>query len=191
MNRKIISAAFITLFLLSACYQKSLNPFYSEETLIQLPELEGVWVDNNQYRITIERVDGFRYLMTAEEAEGPSKAELSVHVFQLFQTTFMDVCVKDIDPESTNSYYAYNVTPTHNVFKVEHLEGEWVLKPLLSKWTEDMISNGILNIGSVKTNQDERILTGSTEELQNLLAYSLQDPEAYDDGDPIIWSRPE
>lgn len=191
MKKVITSAALMTLLLLSACFQKSLNPFYSEETLIQLPELEGTWIDNHQYRITIESVDGLHYLMTAEEEEGQSKAELSVHVFKLFQTIFMDVYVEDIEPEPTNSYYAYNVIPTHNVFKMDNLEGKWVLKPLLSKWTENMISNGILKIGEVKTNQDERILTGSTEELQNLLAYSLQDPDAYDDGDPIIWRKPE
>jgi hypothetical protein len=191
MKKVIVSASFTALFLLSACFQKSLNPYYSEDTLIQIPELEGTWIDNHNYRITIKKDDKFHYRMIAEEAEGSSKAELSVHVFKLFETIFMDTYMEDIEPEPTNNYYAFNMLPSHNVFKVDILEDEWVLKPLLSKWTDSVISNRILYIEAVKTNEGERILTGSTEELQNLLACSLQDKDAYEDEDPIIWRKTE
>ena len=190
MKKLIISAELISVLLFSACFQKSLNPFYSEETLINIPELEGEWIDNDHYRINIQSIEGNQqYRMTVQEADGKSTAEFSVHAFTLFETTFLDVLAVELKPEISNAYFAYNLLPTHNVFKLQIIASgaEIRLTPLRTDWTNAVVSSHQISIPFHAIHENEVLLTASTLELQQLLAYSLQEADAYDDEDPITW----
>lgn len=190
MKRAILAVSALSLLMLSACFQKSISPFYSEDKLIFLSEIEGEWTDNNNYKITINKGKDYAYEMTAVDDEGQSIASLSVHFFKIFGTTFMDLYPEDLNPDISNNYYSNNILPMHSVVRVSVKDASIDLEPLSAEWVYNTVISGKYPISHrVLDGNDMVLLTGDTNEQQNFLAYSINYKDAYRESDTITWKR--
>ncbi|MCH8331007.1 MAG: WG repeat-containing protein [Bacteroidetes bacterium] len=135
----------------------SLNPYYSQKDLIELPEIEGQWIrfdhteTNTRYEWHFERTkeNEYRGIMQG--------MDLSVHFFRLDTFLFMDM-----EPISDRG--------SHIIAKLEM--GDDILKMSLynGDFLADLKREGKLNIEH-EGSGDEFRLTASTKKLQELILH--------------------
>ncbi len=166
-------------FLLSGCWTLSMNPLYTEDSLVAHdaldPNLAGVWgnpekpdaetwqfieADGNSYRLIIREKE--QSLLVNPEVDGVFEA----HLLRLGDHMFLDVYPEE--PPSVNEFYKAHVIPMHSFMKVK-LEGHVLtLSDFDAEWLEEGIEQGTIDIRHER--RDEMIvLTASTRDLQALI----------------------
>jgi hypothetical protein len=162
----------------TGCVVTSLAPFYTEKDVITDPALAGLWAQVNQ--------DDERWLFAREDqayrltiSSGKQTNDLSVHLFKLKDTVFMDM----LGPDNSDSVpppipshllmRVYSIQPTLRMAALNH---EW-LKNLLQKQPETIAHQFV---GSGNSNDPGRVvLTATTPQLQAFVLRYLDTTNAW------------
>ncbi|KPJ98446.1 MAG: hypothetical protein AMK71_11360 [Nitrospira bacterium SG8_35_4] len=149
----IVLLLFISLFV-TGCLLQSLTPFYTEDSLIQLPSIYGSWrltrddsgevsnADIPPWQFTGSRVTSF-------DGRG-LEAKLQVKYFSIDDTVFMDITAGDPHTSSISEIWAMHVTPVHTLVKVSLEKDTLILTPLNYDWFESALASDIITLPAIK-----------------------------------------
>jgi hypothetical protein len=186
MRKLTISAFAVCAILVSGCWTLSVDPLYSEDTLVFQPELLGIWGDpddSSSGTWTFLPVEGQKaYRLVIEEPEKPDGL-FEAHLVQLGDHLFMDLYPEE--PGSGNEFYVGHVIPAHSIWKMS-IQGYVVTLDILdSQWLKQQIDSGKSQLQHLRRD-DVIVLTASTAELQTFVQEHAE--EAFTD-DPFVMQR--
>jgi hypothetical protein len=169
----------------------SLQPVYTQLDLEADSRLNGMWSDKdgdvtfsfqqgtengkeNEYKLVVKEKNG-------EQAES---GEFEAHVVRLGTFYFLDIY-----PQSSNEgseFYRLHFTRAHTFARVEINEDSIQLAFLSASWLEAKKDEKNIDTPCVKVD-DELLLTGTTEEVQELVFSHASDDEAF--ANPLLLER--
>jgi hypothetical protein len=164
-----------------ACLPVSLSPLYTEDQLVELPEIVGTWRssgnDSEQMVITPVEDRGYRVVFTEDDDEPMA---FLVHFVRLDDTLYWDMTVSPDDLE--DDMHGFHLLPVHSFAKVL-LEGETLrlAQPDLD-WMKKQVEEG-RTPAHVVLPDDRFVLTAETAELQAFFREQAGGAEA--------WSSPD
>lgn len=206
MKRTVIfTALFMTAFLLSGCFLKSVHPLVKEEDSIVVPGLEGRW-ESSEERWTFARsreyfpssissddedlffningedstdIEGMKgYLMIHEDIGGSSvdSTFFMTYFVNLGDNLFLDLYPLDL---RESSLYTNHFIPIHTFAKVELKSDSLDIRLFKDSWIEDQIKDNRVRIKHEKV-EDGVLITASTEELQKFIIKYGNIEDAYE-----------
>ena len=190
-SKHLIIAVAVLLF--NSCIIKSLQPFYTEDTLVKYDKLIGSWDDNkggtwdiksfeeeheNEKKqfINITDKDDLLYKKFikgyyASYTRDDKKAEFIVMPFKIDNHYFIDFMPFMFDDDVLNPLLAEHLQITHSVSKLDiEANGAFSLTWLNESKIEDLITKNMISIKHEKMGIEESpLLTASSEELTAFL----------------------
>lgn len=201
MKTKGIILIFVVL-LFNSCIIKSLQPFYTKESLSFNEKLLGNWEDNKNGKWSVESIkdkfeqdqkdgvelskedllilDTFKngyFIEFIKESKGASFIAMP---FKIKNQYFLDLIPIEIEEEEINSLAAQHLLKTHSVAKLDFTADEAVsLSWLSEERIKDLFNSQKLRLKHETTGFDQDLLlTASSEELYAFLnKYMLSDIE--------------
>lgn len=192
MKTKGIILILITL-LFSSCIVKSLQPFYTKDSLSFNKKLIGKWTDNKKGQWIVESIkDKFE----EDKKEGLELSKEDLRAFESFkkgyyinyikqdkeagfiampfkikQQYFLDLIPIEIEEEEINSLAAAHLLKTHSVAKLDvNSDNEVSLSWLSEERINDLFEDQKIRLKHEKTGFDQDLLlTASSEELYAFL----------------------
>jgi len=160
------------------CPPISINPLYSDETVVFEPAFLGTWTAGNENFVVKKRGDEY-YTVTYRDDDWLVN-RLEVHLVQLGQHYYVDIYPEDgLQGAVEKGYYPY--LPTHAFLAVE-LEGD-VLKlgMLHNDWLQEKLESGEdIQYARYASERECPFLIGSTEELQRFFLKYGEDEDAFE-----------
>lgn len=179
----------LSFILFNSCIVKSLNPFYTKETISFKKELVGNWTDQNNGKW---KVIAFK---DAEKSDSPTEEEkrlrekysesyyveyekkgtksiFFVTPFKIKNQYFLDFIPFDIENETSNSLVRNHMVTAHSLVKLDVLKnGEIEIKWFDSDELKKLFQENRIKIKHEKTGamEDEVLLTASSKEIQKFL----------------------
>lgn len=174
----IILLASLLLFL-SGCIP-SLHPLYSPDTLHFEKGLLGIWheEDGGTWNFIANPDRSYRVQFVDEDKEQDS---LIVHLVKLDDQLFLDF----VRPEREEYFAPY--LPTHSFAKIEKSGNNWVIRQFKGEYLKNLIKNRKIRIKHEVLNDDNYLLTASTEELQEFFRKFAHEEEAFEQ--PAVLTR--
>ena len=188
----------LAVFLFSSCIVKSLQPFYTEDSLSFNEKLLGSWTDNKKGQWTVESIkekfeqdrkegtefseEDLRLLETYKEGyyvnyvKNDKEAGFFAMPFKIEKQYFIDFIPIEIEEDEINGLAAEHLLKTHSVSKLDmysddSLSFSWLSEERISDlFSESKLRLKHENIGPEKT----LLLTATSEELYAFLKKYLQ-----------------
>lgn len=188
----------LAVLLLSSCIVKSLQPFYTKDSLSFNEKLLGKWVDNKKGQWTVEslkekfeqdRKEGVELsevdlsaLETYKEGyyvnyiKNDNEAGFIAMPFKIEQHYFIDFIPIEIEDDEINSLAAEHLLKTHSVCKLDmNSDDELSLSWLSEERISDLFSESKLRLKHENIGPEETLLlTATSEELYAFLKKYLQ-----------------
>lgn len=141
---KIYYLLFLTIgvFLLSGCVVQSLQPFYTDERIVQMPRINGRWFMTKKLGEDVRHESIKEWIIQDGQVITYDKelknGELEAVFFKIDGHLFLDTYPES--PEKENAWWGYHVYGMHTVCKVE-MEGNSILRliPLDYEWLKEQI----------------------------------------------------
>lgn len=149
----VVPLFFITV-LLSGCLVQSFNPFYTEDSLTQLPEIYGSWrlIRDDSGDVSNANIPPWQFAgerVTTFDGRG-LEAKLQVKYFSINETIFMDITAGDPYTSSISEIWAMHVAPVHTVVKVTIDKDTLILTPLNYDWLKSALVINKIALPSIK-----------------------------------------
>src|SRR5208283_4188442 len=145
---------FITIVMMvfcCGCVVPSINPFYTNDVVIQLPQLMGSWdlVSNGSQQYKPKQVKSWvidKEKIATFDEHGLS-GQFSYKVFKIDNEIFLDVVPLS---EDVNQFWLMSVFPVHLSLRL-NIEGDQLIStPLNYEWVEAKQKSGQLTLPMVK-----------------------------------------
>ncbi len=178
--RNIILIASIVI-LMSGCFIKSLNPFYTKKDIVFDPSIIGTWVDGDTSRWVIKQQNKWpvepenSYQVEIIEKDG-SVADFNAHLFRLNNQLYLDFYPSG--KIGTNDFVDATVVLTHSLAKVSYTASTIKIQWFNEVWFEQLLKQNRIRINHEKL-PEGYLLTASTEELQKFIIKFGNDPLAF------------
>ncbi|MFC1555659.1 hypothetical protein ACFL67_01105 [candidate division KSB1 bacterium] len=185
------------LFLVNGCIVNSINPFYTEDTLIYLPELNGKWStgdDSETETLTFYHQKEKSYKMIHED-EKKRESVFEAHLFEMDGQYFLDSFPEEI--EDVSEFMYIHLAPMHTLFRISFQNQsaglffttrKLVLEPINYEWFDEQIKNGALSLEYVKQDEDSFVvLTAPTEDIQKFILEHIN--VAFDESEAAKFTR--
>lgn len=169
----------------------SLKPFYTQLDLEADPRLNGTWSDK-EGDVTFLFVEGkekeneYKLVVKEKNGEREESGEFEARVVRLGSYYFLDIY-----PESGregSEFYRLHFTRAHTISRVEIKEGSIQLAFLSASWLKTKMDEKSVDTPCVEVD-DGLLLTGTTEEVQELVFSHATDDEAF--ADPVLLEKRE
>jgi hypothetical protein len=174
-------------------FAMSAQPVYTPGDLEADSRLNGTWVDSEgdvafSFREGAEEGKEKVYtLVVTEKEEGHEESgEFEAHLIRLGAVDFLDFYPRRIKEGS--EFYRAHFLRAHAIARVEIRQDTIQLQFLSSSWLKAKTEDKSVDASWVKT-EDAVLLTGATEEVQELLILYANDEEAFPD--PLLLARRE
>ena len=167
----------------------SLQPFYTPTDVEVDQGLIGAWTtQEGDVRFRFEPGEGKLYKVVVTETGGgkESSAEFEAHLMRLGAVSFVDFFPNSAPGES--DFLLMHLLRAHSVARVEISQDMLQMAFFDGAWLQKKIEEKSVDVSYQKTN-GMLLLTGPTEELQDLLFLHGNENEAFPD--PITLIRPE
>ena len=204
MKTRIILLMLLLIFFLQGCLVKSLHPFYTENDIIFNKELLGKWTDKDSATWEIRqhmRTTGIlkpdkpdkSYEISFTDNKGTSR--FAAHLFQLDDKLYLDFLPTDIS--CGNDFSAVHVIATHSLARVDFSGGKIMIRWYNEEWLIGLFNKNKIRIAHERVPYDpdlkdpesmQVILTAQTAELQKFIIKYGNDPEAFKNDKPGIFS---
>jgi hypothetical protein len=169
----------------------SLEPFYTPVDLEADSRLQGTW-KNKEGDVTLSFEEGpdkrqeKEYKLVVKEKDGEQEAsgEFDVRVVRLGGFWFLDLYPKS--STEGNEFYRVHFIRAHTIARVEVKEDSIQMAFLSAGWLKAKIKEKSVDTPYVKAD-DVLLLTGATEEVQELVFCYANDDEAF--ADPLLLER--
>ena len=162
----------------------SLQPFYTQLDLEADSRLNGIWSDK-EGDVTFsfkerKEEEGKEYKLVVKEKDGEQEVsgEFEARVVRLGAFDFMDVY-----PQSSkegNEFYRAHFTRAHTIARVEISQDSIQMAFLSARWLKAKLDEESVDTPCVKVD-DTLMLTGTTEEVQELVFSHANDDGAFAD----------
>ncbi len=163
----------------------SLQPFYTQLDLEADSRLNGMW-SNKEGDVTFsfeERMEEgkakeYKLVVMERDGEQEMSGEFEARVVRLGAFDFMDIY-----PQSSkegNEFYRAHFTRAHTIARVEISQNSIQMAFLSARWLKAKMDEKSVDIGYVKV-EDTLMLTGTTEEVQEVVFSHANDDGAFAD----------
>ena len=155
----------------------SVHPLFTDEELIFRPELIGTWQDGDETMV-FRGIDSARYSVLYVEKTDTTK--LIGRLGKLGDHYYLDMTI-DPDDQKVNDLLGAYIFPVHIFFKVSFGNNQLNMNAFAfsSDWLEKLIQERRIRIKHEVEN-DQVLLTASTEELQKFVVKYADEPKAFD-----------
>lgn len=169
-----------------ALFVTAVRPFYTEQDLTADAGLLGTWDVEGEVRFTFAPAESNSYDVIVEEIENDkhSTSRFEGHLFRLGADSFLDLFPASM-PEGSEFYFLHFYR-CHTAAKVEVRGDQLVMKFMNPTWFAGQIKAGTLTTPHAVAN-DVLLLTGSTQEMQELLFLNANDDSAF--GEALEFER--
>lgn len=198
-----------------SCTIFSLNPLYNEEDLLQMPEVLGLWEDNDDEGefVSFERLDNnkfiFRYMegdkqtvidfysgkISADSVNENIKVlkeqtiSFEAGILEVGDHYFIDLYPYYAEGENDEEYYLWrNFIPTHAFLKFEWENAELVLYMFSYDRLQELFEQNRIRIRHQQFD-DYIVITASTDDLQKFIRKYADDEKAFEDPENFVKIR--
>ncbi|HKI46270.1 MAG TPA: hypothetical protein VKA08_13145 [Balneolales bacterium] len=163
----------------------SVHPLFTDKELIFRPELIGTWQNDNETMV-FRGIDSTHYSVLY--VEKTDTTELIGRLGKLGDHYYLDMTIDPHD-QKVNDLLGTYIFPVHIFFKVSFENGQLNMNAFAfsSDWLEKLIQERRIRIKHEVEN-DQVLLTASTEELQKFVIKYADEPKAFD-SDPSSYKR--
>ena len=177
----------IFFFFSSGCVVQSLNPFYTQEMLVDLPALEGQWSLIREPGHDVSEKDIKLWVIKGEEMSifdtDGNPASVIIKFFKVGEITFGDIYPvypgNPESPEKMNHYWGFLIHVVHTVCKVDIQDDLLTLVLLNYDHLQKEIEGGRVHLSYHKDESDLLMFTASPLEWQEFLQKYKDDPEFF------------
>jgi hypothetical protein len=178
------SCLLLTTLLLAGCWQKSMNPFYTNKDVIAEPILAGTWTegkesDSNRTTWSFMDMGDKRFDVVVQDKE--AKYEFEGRLFKLGADRFLDFEGKG---------RGMSVIPAHHLFRVFEIGTELKLAPLNPDWVQTWLRKNPGTLAHIAVvdpehrdnrDKDELVVTADTKALQKFVREHMNDKDFFAD----------
>jgi hypothetical protein len=171
MPRRVFGTLLIVfLSLLSGCIVQSIQPFYTKESVVDLPMILGRWRLETVGGKAAEKQE-HPWVFTEKEIDtydGDKASRISATYFRVRDVVFADVTVAPLpDDREPNMWWTIHVMPVHSLWKVDLSENRLILTPLNYTWIREILARKGSTLSHAPSDDKDlrTLLTGSSEEL--------------------------
>ena len=164
MNIRVFVFGLLSALLLSGCVQ-SLNPFYTDDVRIAMPELNGKWTlldDAGRPKQQKDWVFEDGRILTYSEKGG--SGILDATWFKVGDQLYIDTTAHTPESETVSDWWTFHVMPVHILCKVERDDRKLTFKPLDLEWMKQALTNGLASLPVVKGKETDMILFNAAPE---------------------------
>jgi hypothetical protein len=170
----------------------SLQPLYTQLDLEADSRLNGMWTDK-EGDVTFSFEEGAEEgkekaytLVVKDKDEGQEESgEFDVRLVRLGASYFLDIYPRS--SKEGNEFYRAHFTRAHTIARVEIHQDSIKMAFLSASWLKAKMMEKSVDAPYVKT-EDALLLTGTTEEVQELVFSHANDDEAFPD--PLLLKKP-
>jgi hypothetical protein len=171
-------------FLLVGCLQ-SLNPFYTDDAKVAMPELNGKWTmldDDGHPKSQKDWTFKDDRIMTYSEKGG--SGILVATWFKVGDQLYLDTTADSLESDVVSDWWVFHVVPVHFLCKVERNEKTLVFKPLDLDWIRQALTNGVVSMPVVQGKEDDMVLFNALpEQWMQFLKQQGTNDDAFVGGD--------
>lgn len=181
----ILLAVAVVLFTIAGCIVQSLNPYYTEDSVCNIPGIAGEWtlLDEGKPQSGKPWSFGSDKVITYDKNGIP--ASVKVVYFRIGETFFLDT-IADGPGEGTNRWWTMHVFPVHIVTKVEIRDNRLTLTPIDYNWLEKALENGIVRLPHLRQKDEDSVLfTASAREWMDFLRKYSHDGSVFSDKNAV------
>lgn len=189
-----ILACSIVLITAAGCIITSFHPFYTEDAVIELPEIKGEWqlVSIGEDKVDKDEHEPWSFGKDTIEILEPAgqRSVLDTTYFKVQNTVFLDTTAVEADENDVGLWWAMHVVPTHLLSKVM-LEGDSLrIVPLDYEWFEDNTDNSEGDLPSITDDKSRVILyTATPEQWMAFLKEHHNDKDIYLEDNTYVLER--
>ncbi len=181
--------------IVSGCFIQSFRPFYTEDLVVQIPEINGLWYltakgeddESERYPEPWEFSD--RSIVTIEKG---IRSALEVTWFRIGTTTFADLKATDLDEsKAPNPWWGMHIISVHSVCRVDADKDVLRLTPLDGDWLVKKIQNKEITLAltSIDPGDNHYVLSSTSEELTSFLKQYADNADAFPASTTHIFRR--
>ena len=157
----------------------SLQPAYTAADLEVDQRLVGSWITKEgDATLSFEQGEGEEYTIVVKETDGGPSAQFEGHLVRLGASSFVDFF--PADTAGGNEFYWMHLLRAHSIARIEVSQDALEMAFLDGAWLQKKIDEKSVDVSYLKTH-GTLLLTGATEEVQNLLFLHGNDNEAFPD----------
>lgn len=171
--------------LLSGCFMQSIHPFYTDASLVDVPEISGSWrlISQGSEDLSGKYREPWHFGKDKIETyEKGVNSSLDVKYFRVEGTLFADlISSKPDETKGPNFWWMLHVLPMHSVCRV-HISGDTVsFTPLNGDWLTRKLKDKAIALPFIYTEDtlDHPVLAASSGDLMAFLKIYRDNAEAF------------
>jgi len=172
----------LLLLPLGACVT-SVNPIYTDDTLLEEPALVGTWAGSSGDVLKILPGEDGSYAAAMIDQDGRASAWIA-RITRIGRLRWVDAEPEPI-PAAWSDDYRGAFLPLHQIWILHRADSLLLLGSLNADSLEALLARDPASGGSLKLGSEagNLVLTGSTAELRELLAFVADRPGFIEEGD--------
>jgi len=186
MRKLTVTLILAAGFLLSGCLTLATHPFYTDDDVVYVPEVDGVWsnLEDGGRWTFVPDDDSLTYVIFTAEEDKPD-GEFEGHLFRLDGTLYMDLF--PAEPSQVSEFQLAHMLPTHSVWRLTLEEGKLTLDYIDAEAFKKGIRDKTFAIDHYYQD-DFVVLTADTPQLQKFLKQQMA---SLISEDPFVLGRGE
>lgn len=176
--------------MLAGCIVQSIYPFYTKESISEIPGIEGEWslLNDNGKPQPVKPWSFSKNKILANDEHG-TQGTLKAVYFKAGGSFFLDTTAEDPSKE-TNEYWTMHVFPVHIVTRVDINENKLTLTPVDLSWLEKAMETGGVDLPHIMQKEDNSLIfTASAEQWMVFLKKYSNDKDAFPAAKAISFIR--
>lgn len=175
------------VLLLSGCLVQSLQPFYTDESKVKVPELKGEWKLVTDWGRDVSGTEIKPWVLGEDQVttynESNETAQIQMVYFKMGETLYCDSGAGD--PGKTakiNEYWVWHFVSAHTLWKVELKEDVVRFLPMDLDWMKDAMQNGRILVPPHFDRDDKQewpVFSATPGEWQDFLKSHGADPGVF------------
>jgi hypothetical protein len=190
MNIRTSVIVLLGMLLMSGCVQ-SLNPFFTDDAKVAMPELNGKWTmldDNGRPKSQKDWMFDDARIMTYSEKGGAGI--LVATWFKVGDQLYVDTTADSLESDTVSDWWVFHVMPVHILCKVERDDKRLTFKPLALDWVKQALTNGTVSLPVVKGKENDMVLfNAEPEQWMQFLKQQGTNEDAFAGGDEYVFVR--
>ena len=181
---------------LTGCIVQSLQPFYREDTLIELPGIKGEWILIKDAGEDVSKKDIKPWVFSTDKVETFDEkgigSVLKLRYFKVDNTVFVDVMAGEPDESVLNKWWYFHVVPVHSVARVTVKDHILTIIPLDYYWLKDAIKTGKVSLPHIRLKgADMTVFNVYSDTWMAFLKRYRDDKKAFPEKLEYVFKRPQ
>jgi hypothetical protein len=145
----------------------SLNPVYSDETLVFEPGLIGVWQQpNSKARWEFNKLDAKSYRLVYTDDQG-QQGRFVGRLARLEGELFLDLFPEDPQMDASG-FYKFHLVPIHTIYRMRQSQSKLELAAIDFKWLDEYLTKNPAEI-ECATFSGRKLITAQTPAVQKFV----------------------